>query len=204
VKPSPAAKTPEMCASPLAAAAFGGVDATAGFGRGLGPGPSSTANSHISSDHGSDTSEGKLVTRSDDFTDARDSPIFGASSPPAAVPDPPVPPVSTYQPTVYSNVPSGFWVWLEVSASRMRALATLPNSILYSSFVYPTVQVMIASICCEPCAPITSSVCAQLFIEKGNEDEALDELNSVAEAATWIQDLGIIVQITMDKSVFAC
>jgi hypothetical protein len=39
----------------------------------------------------------------------------------------------------------------------------------------------------------------QLFIEKGNEDEALDELNSVAEAAAWIQDLGIIVQVTMDK-----
>jgi hypothetical protein len=141
VKPSPDAKTPEMCASPMAAAAFGGVNAAAGFGRGLGPGPSSTSNSHISSDHGSESSDGKPVTRSDDFSDARDSPVFGASSPTVVLPDTPAPPVSTYQPTIYSNVPSGFWVWLEVSASRMRALATLPNSVLYSSFVYPTVQV---------------------------------------------------------------
>lgn len=42
-------------------------------------------------------------------------------------------------------------------------------------------------------------MCTQLFLERGCEAEAILELESVAEAASWIQDLHINVQLTLDR-----
>lgn len=44
-------------------------------------------------------------------------------------------------------------------------------------------------------------LCVQVFVERGNEAEALRELESAAEAASWIQDLTLIVLLTLDKCV---
>ena len=119
-----AAKVPVAApGSPMPSAAFGGVDAAAGFGRGVGAGQSADSQSDPASAVTDGASEGPVETSP--------TPLEATGAP-------------AYQPTVYSNVPSGFWVWLELSTARIRELARLSNSVLFCPFVYPALQVSIA------------------------------------------------------------
>ena len=44
-------------------------------------------------------------------------------------------------PMIYTGVPVGFSLWLEMPCSRLVSLAQLPDSVLYCPFVYPALQV---------------------------------------------------------------